>query len=42
MCYRAMSARVKQLAVIEFLTAENMITIEIRGCLKAVYGEKYR
>ena len=35
----AMSMRVKQRAVIEFLTAENVVPNEIHRRLKAVYGD---
>lgn len=34
-----MSTRVKQRAVIEFLTAEKVIPTEIRRRLKTVYGD---
>lgn len=39
MCSSAMSTRVKQRAVIEFLTAEKVTPTEIHRRLKAVYGD---
>jgi hypothetical protein len=38
-CSSAMSTRVKQHAVIEFLTAEKVTPTEIHRHLKAVYGD---
>ena len=38
-CYGDMSTRLKQLAVTEFLSAENVTPGEILRCLQAVYGE---
>jgi hypothetical protein len=38
-CSSAMSTRVKQCAVIEFLTAEKVTPTEIHRRLKAVYGD---
>jgi len=38
LCYGGMSTRLKQRAVTEFLSAENVTPAEIR-CLQAVYGE---
>ena len=38
-CYGGMSTRVKQRAVTEFLSAENVMTAEIHHRLQAVYGE---
>ena len=38
LCYGGMSTRLKQRAVTEFLSAENVMPAEIR-CLQAVYGE---
>ena len=37
-CYGGMS-RLKQRAVTEFLSAENVMPAEIHRCLQAVYGE---
>ncbi|PNF18261.1 hypothetical protein B7P43_G16306 [Cryptotermes secundus] len=39
MCSSAMSTRVKQRAVFEFLTAEKVTPTEIHRRLKAVYGD---
>jgi len=39
MCSQIMSMRVKQRAVIKFLTAENIISTEIHRRLKAIYDE---
>jgi len=38
-CYGGMSKRLKQSAVTEFLSAENVTPSEIHRCLQAVYGE---
>jgi len=38
-CYGGMSTRLKQRAVTEFLSAENVKPAEIHCCLQAVYGE---
>ena len=38
-CYGGMSTRLKQRAVTEFLSAENVKTAEIHRHLQAVYGE---
>ena len=38
-CYGGMSTRLKQRAVTEFLSAENVTLAEIHRCLQAVYGE---
>ena len=38
-CYRGMSTRLKQRAVTEFLSAENVTPAEIHRRLQAVYGE---
>ena len=38
-CYGGMSMRLKQRAVTEFLSAENITPAEIHRCLQAVYGE---
>ena len=38
-CYGGMSTRLKQRAVTEFLSAENVKTAEIHRLLQAVYGE---
>ena len=38
-CYGCMSTRLKQRAVTEFLSAENITPAEIHRCLQAVYGE---
>ena len=38
-CYGGMSTRLKQRAVTEFLSAENVTPDEIHRCLQAVYGE---
>ena len=38
-CYGGMSTRLKQRAVTEFLSAENVMPAEIYCCLQAVYGE---
>jgi hypothetical protein len=38
-CYGGMSTRLKQLAVTEFLSAENVMPAEIHRRLEAVYGE---
>ena len=38
-CYGGMSTRLKQRAVTEFLSAENVTPAEIHRCLQAVYGE---
>ena len=38
-CYGGMSTRLKQRAVTEFLSAENVTTAEIHRRLQAVYGE---
>jgi len=38
-CYGCMSMRLKQRAVTEFLSAENITPAEIHRCLQAVYGE---
>jgi hypothetical protein len=38
-CYDDMSMRLKQHAVIEFLSAENVMPIEIHRHLQAAYGE---
>ena len=38
-CYGGMSTRLKQRAVIEFLSAENITPAEIHRRLQAVYGE---
>ena len=39
-CYGGMSTRLKQRAVTEFLSAENVTPAEIHRRLQAVYGEK--
>jgi len=38
-CYGGMSMRLKQRAVTEFLSAENVMPAEIHHRLQAVYGE---
>ena len=38
-CYGGMSTRLKQIAVTEFLSAENVTLAEIHRHLQAVYGE---
>ena len=38
-CYGGMSTRLKQRAVTEFLSAENVTPAEIHRRLQAVYGE---
>ena len=38
-CYGGMSTRLKQRAVTEFLSAENVTPVEIHRRLQAVYGE---
>jgi hypothetical protein len=38
-CYGGMSTRLKQRAVVEFLSAENVTPAEIHHCLQAVCGE---
>jgi len=38
-CYGGMSMRLKQRAVTEFLSAENITPAEIHRCLQAVFGE---
>jgi len=38
-CYGSMSTRLKQCAVTEFLSAENIMPAEIHHRLQAVYGE---
>ena len=38
-CYGGMSTRLKQRAVTEFLSAENVMPAEIHHRLQAVYGE---
>ena len=38
-CYGGMSTRLKQRAVTEFLSAENVTPAEIYGRLQALYGE---
>ena len=38
-CYGGMSTRLKQRAVTEFLSAENVMPAEIHRRLQAVYGE---
>jgi hypothetical protein len=38
-CYGGMSTRLKQRAVTEFLSAENVTPAEIHRCLQVVYGE---
>ena len=38
-CYGGMSTRLKQRAVTEFLSAENVMPAEIHSRLQAVYGE---
>ena len=38
-CYGGMSTRLKQRAVTEFLSAENVTPAEIHRHLQAVYGE---
>ena len=38
-CYGGMSMRLKQCAVTEFLSAENITPAEIHRRLQAVYGE---
>ena len=38
-CYGGMSTRLKQRAVIEFLSAENVTPTEIHHRLQVVYGE---
>ena len=38
-CYGGMSTRLKQLAVTEILSAENLTLAEIHRRLRAVYGE---
>ena len=40
-CYGGMSTRLKQRAVAEFLSAENVTPVEINRHLQAVYGEKH-
>ena len=39
LCHGRMSTRLKQRAVTEFLSAENVTSAEIHRCLQAVYGE---
>jgi len=39
LCYGGMPTRLKQRAVTEFLSAENVMPAEIHRCLQAVYGE---
>ena len=39
LCYGGMSTRLKQRAVTEFLSGENVMPAEIHHCLQAVYGE---
>jgi len=41
LCYGGISTRLKQCAVTEFLSAENVMPAEIHRRLQAVHGEKH-